>query len=134
MNNPRDCFWISSGNYKDGTEKYHLFVMLLPFFGEVKRSIFVSFSKTDNQPKHDKTVVIQSPHPELPFESYAAYYLAIVLSEQKLQLLLDEGKARKTDSISEDILEELKKGLAISKDVRLGILEIYEDYRFSLLE
>jgi len=132
MCNPGDCFIIKP--QLEGGYSSHLFVMLIPYFSQTEQTILVSFSRTAGQPKHDTTVVINNPHPRLPFESYAAYYLSIVISKDKLLDLIQKGVAVPVESASPEVVEQVRQGLLITKDIEVGIQDLYSDYLFSHLD
>lgn len=132
MCKPGDCFWIQSGYYKDGTPKYHLFVVVIPFFPSNDYTILISFSRTEGQPQYDTTTVINGPHPKLPDLSYAAYYKAMVKTRPSLHALIDAGRVVPDEEpVSMSIVEELRRGIEETDQVPIGVQDIYDDYKFS---
>jgi len=132
MCNPGDCFIIEP--QRQGGYSSHLFVMVIPFYSDSEKTILVSFSSTAGQPRHDTTVVINNPHPRLPNESYAAYYLTLVVSKTRLNEYIRYGIAIPVEPASPEVVESVRIGILETDDIDIGIQELYRDYLFDTLD
>lgn len=130
-----DCFQIEAGVHpEDGRPKRRPIVVITDF-DKYGRAILVSFSRTgDKDYEFDETCVVPAGiHPLIINESYAAYYLADIMTQEELQLRIANGEASLSVPFPVSYLEKIRDGLLKSDDTPDFIKDIFRDDLFNAL-
>ena len=135
MYSPGDCIFIVTNQYKDGTPKAHLFVVVLEATQNNHRTILLPFCRIPEKGYYDSTKTFSpGDHDFITYHTYIDYRLGRVIRKDQLDTLIKTRAARlRKPRLSNKQLQKAIDGILKSPHTTYEIRSEYEDYLYSLL-
>lgn len=127
-----DCILFETDQYKDGTSKAHLFVVILDAEKDDDVTLIIPMNTIPDRGFYDTTTEISvNEHEFVKQPTYMNYNLSMIIYKGGLDRLIARKEARRKDPpVSRDLLKKISSGISKSDHAPSDVQEVY---LFSLL-
>lgn len=135
MYSPCDCIIIETNVYRDGSQKAHLFVVILEVVNDTDRTILFPIDTIYEDAYYDQTTPLApGDHDFVKNPSYIDYSWGRIETKATLDKMISDKVARRRNPpVDQELFERICDGIRKSNHTPMGVIDRYVDHLFDQL-